>query len=566
MDKKNDQNKDSINFENRKREGIVYEKTEMGDFISEEAKQRKRNIRTVSSGDSYQKQQAEKASRGRSFRRKPKAEKPEKTVKPVAQPKPVEPKKPEKQVDFDRPVFSAKPKKEEPKNVKPKQPAKPAAQPKPKKVKAEKPKREKNTEKSDKVLKTVLYIIGGLFIFIILAIWVVFGAMKLKEYRSNKNATKVEKQQKEKKEKDKNVKKNQWIEADGKRYYYGEDGMPTIGRFRLEDKIYYTNSRGAVERVVDGTKPMVALTFDDGPTDVSEDILDVLDEYEAQATFFEIGNRMDDQAAIEKRIVKQHCQIANHTYSNNLSADDSEQIADEIEKTDKKIRSYIRTTDKEDQQKHELEDNPIYVRTPEGVLSESILKAVNHPIILWTVDTLDWKTKDEEAIYYAATNDIEDGDIIGLTALKKPTARALEQIIPELESQGFQLVNVQDLVEFRGGAQNGKAYTAFPPEGGKTTTKSLKAATTEASTTATTVLPGQTDGTDNINNTNNAAAETTKRPNTTTSEKKPAATTSKPKPSKPSTESEAVEPNTSAPSTPTEAPAAPDDSQQDGED
>ncbi|MCQ2492413.1 MAG: polysaccharide deacetylase family protein [Lachnospiraceae bacterium] len=538
QDKKNNNN---INFENRKRTGIVYEKSEMGEFISEEAKERKRNIRTVSSGESYQQQQAEKANKGRGFRKKAKP------VKPI-----------------NKPAKAKKtPKKEKPEPKKVREP-KPVRQAKP-----VKPVRQTNGGSGGSFKKIgkwiALLLVAGLLVAAI-----AIGGKKFIDYRMSREATKAEKQKKADEEKAKNVKQNQWIEADGKRYYYGEDGMPTIGRFRLEDKIYYTNSRGAVEREIDGNKPMVALTFDDGPTDISEDLLEVLDEYDAQATFFEIGNRIADQDAIEKQILKQHCQIANHTFTNKLSKDDADQIANEIEKADTRIKSFLPVKDEEEEpQAHVLEDNPMFVRTPDGVLSETILNTVEHPIILWTVDTLDWKTKDVKKIYYSATTDIEDGDIIMLTALKKPTVRALEQIIPELESQGFQLVNVQDLVEFRGGAQAGKAYTAFPPEGGKTTKVTPESNATEATTAATTAAvtnENQESVTDqNTDNeqqqvTTPTTARRTKTTTAATTAKKKPATTAKKKPA--TTEKESVEPT---PPATTEAPSKPEDSQVDGE-
>ncbi len=556
-----DQNKekDNINFKNHTKKDLVYEKSEMGEYISEEARQRKRNIRIVSSGEAFVRQQEDKV-RGRKVKNKkpkkvktPKAPKTEARKVEAKQPEPrkaeprkskarkPEPKKAAPAADKDvevpkfvktakEPALLRQARKEEPKKEQP------PKQPK-------QPKKPGNPGRRISLVKVLL--------IIVLAVAVGIGCYKVYNVYQEKQKLEQDARDKAKQEEqNQNVKKNQWVEADGKSYYYGEDGMPTIGRFVLEDKIYYTNNRGAVEKTIDSNKPMVALTFDDGPTGVSEDILDVLEEYDVQATFFEIGNRIEDKEEIEERALKLHCQLGNHTYTNKLSETDEEKISTEISQTDAILNRVMGISEEE------ADKNEIYVRTPNGVINETILSAVNHPIILWTVDTNDWQSQDVDEITEIATTDISDGDIIMLTALKKPTAEALKKIVPNLTRQGFQLVNVQDLAQFRGGVEKGRAYISFPPSGGKTTTQTPTSATTEVTTTTT---AQQQNNNNNANNqaaqpqqgtTAAAAAKTTEKKKVTTEKKKPA-----------------TEKTTAATSSPSPEPEPnPGDSQVDGED
>ena len=85
------------------------------------------------------------------------------------------------------------------------------------------------------------------------------------------------------------------------------------------------------------------------------------------------------------------------------------------------------------------------------------------PAILWSVDTLDWKTRDASQTIQTVLENVKDGDIILMHDLYDATGDASETIIPELVSRGFQLVTVSELASYRGGMIPGKSYSQFRP-------------------------------------------------------------------------------------------------------
>ena len=90
-----------------------------------------------------------------------------------------------------------------------------------------------------------------------------------------------------------------------------------------------------------------------------------------------------------------------------------------------------------------------------------MLNTIGKPAILWSIDTLDWKTKNASSTINAVLNHVKDGDVILMHDIYGPTADASETIIPELVKRGYQLVTVTELASYRGGLHTGKSYGAF---------------------------------------------------------------------------------------------------------
>lgn len=86
------------------------------------------------------------------------------------------------------------------------------------------------------------------------------------------------------------------------------------------------------------------------------------------------------------------------------------------------------------------------------------------PAILWSVDTLDWKTRDAQSTIQTILDNVKDGDIILMHDLYSATADASEVVIPELVNRGYQLVTVSELASYRGGMIPGKSYSQFRPK------------------------------------------------------------------------------------------------------
>ena len=192
---------------------------------------------------------------------------------------------------------------------------------------------------------------------------------------------------------------------------------------------------------LDPNKPMIALTFDDGPgyNDASERILDVLEQYGVRATFFMVGKNAKDQPDNLKRKVELGCELGNHTWDHNhygsaVSASDIKQCSDAI---------YEATG-----------QYPTCFRSPGGNTTQTIrdeCKAEGMPLYYWSLDTQDWKYRDATSVYNKVMNNVSDGDIILMHEIYSTTADAVEKMVPELIKQGYQLVTCQELMLAKSG-------------------------------------------------------------------------------------------------------------------
>lgn len=209
-------------------------------------------------------------------------------------------------------------------------------------------------------------------------------------------------------------------------------------------------------RYIDATKPMVALTFDDGPkAEFGNRIMDALEAVNGRATFFMIGNLVSKYPDEVKRMVADGHEVANHSYDHDakLSKKDPEYIRNEFEHANAAIREISGVT-------------PTLVRLPGGNISDTVRSAVTMPMIHWALDTRDWKTRDTASIVNVVSSGIKDGDIVLMHEIYDSTATAVEQLAPYLTEQGFQLVTVSELIQFRNASVqggNGKQYQGFPP-------------------------------------------------------------------------------------------------------
>ena len=190
---------------------------------------------------------------------------------------------------------------------------------------------------------------------------------------------------------------------------------------------------------VDGTKPMIAFTFDDGPfTKVDQRILDVLDTYGGRATFFIVGSRVNDYKDTLKRIHDSGSEIGNHTYNHkNLENLAPEEVISQIEMTNDAVEAVTGF-------------RPKLVRVPYGAFKGQVSGLVSYPMIQWNIDTEDWSSKDKDAILSALLSQARDGSIILMHDLYSATAEAFETVIPLLAAQGYQFVTVSEMYAAKG--------------------------------------------------------------------------------------------------------------------
>ena len=210
-------------------------------------------------------------------------------------------------------------------------------------------------------------------------------------------------------------------------------------------------------RYLDITKPMVALTWDDGPkSSVGNHLMDVLEANNGRGTFFIVGERIDKDPDEVKRMVADGHEVGNHSWDHDekLSKKGVDYIRSEFDKTNQKVQELTGVT-------------PTLVRLPGGIASEDVKSTLTMPMIFWSIDTLDWKTKNAQSTIDAIQGNIKDGDIVLMHELYDATSQACDTVIPWLNQQGYQMVTVSELIQFRQAAVvggNGKQYSAFRPQ------------------------------------------------------------------------------------------------------
>lgn len=230
-------------------------------------------------------------------------------------------------------------------------------------------------------------------------------------------------------------------------FQYKVAGVYTDG-----DKDYVGNKSDASTVVVNSivkkqTGKMVAITFDDGPGPYTQKIVDCLAKNDARATFFVLGQNVGRYPEALKSAYNNGNEIANHSYSHPIYTQIS--VAD--------VKSQITRTD--DAVKKVTGKAPNLARTPGGGLNEAVKSAVAKPVIMWSIDTLDWKTRSKIETINCVMRNVKDGDIILMHDIHKPTMEAALELIPMLKNEGYQLVTVSELARAKGlSLQSGKVY------------------------------------------------------------------------------------------------------------
>lgn len=250
---------------------------------------------------------------------------------------------------------------------------------------------------------------------------------------------------------------NQFVLSDGDLTVFFEEGKvvdSSEGVIAVTvPRVYMGNSirSKVVSRYVDPSKPMVAITYDDGPGLKAErKILKCLEKYGAVATFFYIGNRIDLDEESVKKAYEIGCEIGNHSWDHSdLTGLSKKQIRSQVKRTDKAIKKVIGVS-------------PALIRPPYGSYNDSVLEAVDKPAILWTVDTQDWSSRDAKKVFNVIKKTKKlDGKIILMHSIYGSTAKATEKIIPYLQKKGYQLVTVSELIRYKTGEapKDGEVYT-----------------------------------------------------------------------------------------------------------
>ncbi len=203
---------------------------------------------------------------------------------------------------------------------------------------------------------------------------------------------------------------------------------------------------------VQAEEPMVALTFDDGPSGrFTRRLLDGLEEWDVKATFLLCGYRMEQYPQLTRRIYEEGHEIGLHGYSHkSMEAMCRRDVAQEIEKTIALLPEGCQS---------------LWLRPPGGKMGKetsAAAKAAGLSLLHWSVDPKDWATHDAVAVEKQVVCQVQDGDIILLHDMSDSSVDAALSIIAQLREQGFRFVTVSELARAKGAELiPGKEYARF---------------------------------------------------------------------------------------------------------
>lgn len=206
-----------------------------------------------------------------------------------------------------------------------------------------------------------------------------------------------------------------------------------------------------------GNYKMVALTFDDGPSPYTGKLLDALKARGAHATFFMVGDRLanySDYRKYAKRMADEGHQLGNHSWSHaELTNYGYSKVSQELSST----RKYLVEAGG---------DKTYYVRPPYGSYNSTVKSAAAAPLIMWSVDPLDWQYRNANTVYNNVMNQVRDGSIVLMHDLYSTSVDAAIRVMDTLISRGYELVTVEELLRRRGiTPKAGEVYNSAPNKG-----------------------------------------------------------------------------------------------------
>lgn len=242
---------------------------------------------------------------------------------------------------------------------------------------------------------------------------------------------------------------NGWVTLDGNKYHFDANGYMDTGWKYLNEEGCYFDENGVYDPDKDSSM-MIALTFDDGPSQYTSEILDILDENDVKSTFMMLGSMIEQYGAdvVPREMAAGHT-IGNHSYDHaNMLNLTSEQVVEEFTTTDNILASYGATAS--------------VVRFPYGNYSSELVAAVGRPQIYWDVDSRDWESRDATTIISTVLSELQPGGIILVHETYPETVEAIRTLIPQLKSEGYEFVNIETLAAAKGyELKSGVTYFSF---------------------------------------------------------------------------------------------------------
>lgn len=241
---------------------------------------------------------------------------------------------------------------------------------------------------------------------------------------------------------------NGFQEIDGVTYSFDENGYMQTGWVEKGVNDYYFNEDGSYDPTQ--KKKLLALTFDDGPGQYTEELLDCLEANNAHATFFMLGQNVSYYPETVQRMADIGCEIGSHSWDHpQLSTLSLESVAKQFSDTDNALI--------------EACGQPATVaRAPYGDGNTDIYNTAGKPFFMWSLDTEDWRLMDADADYNVVVNgDLTDGTIILMHDIHQPSVQAAIRFIPDLIAQGYKFVTVSEMAEAKNVDLQNACYIDF---------------------------------------------------------------------------------------------------------
>ena len=242
---------------------------------------------------------------------------------------------------------------------------------------------------------------------------------------------------------------NGFAEIDGVEYAFDSNGYMQTGWVTKGVNDYYFNDDGSYNP--EKKRPLIALTFDDGPGQYTDKLLDCLEENNAHATFFMLGQNVQSYQSEVKRMLDIGCEIGNHSWDHKnmfeLSLDD---VAKQFNDADQALIDACGQAS-------------TVVRAPYGNCDDDIISTVGKPFIMWSIDSLDWSYMDADLDYNGIMNDsgLQDGAVILMHDIHEPSVEAAIRLIPDLIAQGYKLVTISEMAEAKNVTLQPARYAEF---------------------------------------------------------------------------------------------------------
>lgn len=215
-----------------------------------------------------------------------------------------------------------------------------------------------------------------------------------------------------------------------------------IAQKYIKDAVYAGESlsctKNGILYKVDNDEKKIALTFDDGPAGkMTDKYLAVLDEYDAKATFFLLGQWVNKYPEQAKNIAAAGHEVGSHSWAHhNLPTKDKEFIKEDFAKAEKAFKSTFGYT-------------PTLFRPPYGATNSdmfSIAKGHGMLYVMWNNDEKDYLSKDADALAKSIIDSVSSGSVILMHENKKVTLAALPKIISGLQKKGYEFVTLSELI------------------------------------------------------------------------------------------------------------------------